>query len=184
MAASSDEEYARALERQCWGLPGRSACTNMKNGGYDLCTECYQILRRSVPHVQPNMVACTNCTHGYVYLSMQCDNPRCSTNVGMGEDATYEEMMEREQKDRAKLARASYHSKKEEDYFDVTKYHMQAGETAETCVICIEDFTNGEDIARLSCDGAHPFHLHCIKECFKESGMRCPTCNLALAKKA
>lgn len=111
---------------------------------------------------------------------MQCDNSRCVTNENMGEDASYEEMLEREQKDRTKRSRISYDSKKKEDYFDVTKYKPGDGET---CAICLEDFKKDEEVARLCCDGAHLFHKTCIDESFKMNGMRCPTCNLDLVKK-
>lgn len=44
-----------------------------------------------------------------------------------------------------------------------------------TCMVCLEEFTEGEEVKRLPCTGGHRFHPHCIGQWLRERGT-CPNC--------
>ena len=47
------------------------------------------------------------------------------------------------------------------------------------CVICLEDFKNGENVINLPC--IHLFHKNCIKDCLKNQNS-CPICKFKLTE--
>jgi hypothetical protein len=46
----------------------------------------------------------------------------------------------------------------------------------ETCPICIIDFTEGDDLRLLPCEGKHAFHKECVDPWLLELSSSCPIC--------
>jgi Ring finger domain len=51
----------------------------------------------------------------------------------------------------------------------------QQGGVHATCAICLEDFTEGEEVKKLPCGGGHRFHPLCIGQWLREHAT-CPNC--------
>ena len=49
------------------------------------------------------------------------------------------------------------------------------------CIICYEDFNEGDEISTLPC--THVFHIKCIKTWIYEKG-NCPICKFIITKKS
>ena len=164
----TDDAYAQALSAGlvCTGVLGGQVCYNAPNEGYALCEACFRF-----PLTLPQ--TCSVCGNDLI-MGQNCSDPMCSTMYLVREGATYEEMIAFDAVDRQQRTENEYKSTKKEELYDVSKY--KAEDEAAICVICIEDIEVGDRIARLHCDGEHPFHLKCILSAFKTTGMRCPTC--------
>ena len=52
----------------------------------------------------------------------------------------------------------------------------------ESCAICYDDFTNGEDIRILPCDGQHRFHATCVDPWLLNVSSACPLVSIMTLK--
>jgi len=55
--------------------------------------------------------------------------------------------------------------------------------TSKECVICMEDFKEGDQIVVLPCDPRHYFHDNCIESWFTNNGI-CPICRTTITRDA
>ena len=58
---------------------------------------------------------------------------------------------------------------------NLRKYDPQ-NDSQQTCIICLEDFTTGENVRCLDCDQNHIFHSHCLSKWFRRGDKSCPLC--------
>lgn len=52
---------------------------------------------------------------------------------------------------------------------------LEEGGVHSTCMVCLEDFIEGEEVTLLPCEGGHRFHPHCIGP-WLEGHRTCPNC--------
>eukprot|EP00826_Nyctotherus_ovalis_P044722 TRINITY_DN4863_c0_g1_i2.p1 TRINITY_DN4863_c0_g1~~TRINITY_DN4863_c0_g1_i2.p1 ORF type:complete len:219 (-),score=18.16 TRINITY_DN4863_c0_g1_i2:198-854(-) len=63
------------------------------------------------------------------------------------------------------------------------KYDPRIHASKKECIICMEEFTAGVEIAELPCDERHYFHASCVMDWMKEAKVFiCPICRKEVAK--
>jgi len=55
------------------------------------------------------------------------------------------------------------------------KYEEKENKMLDSCVICMIDFKDSDEVAELKCDKRHYFHSHCVEEWLKRK-LECPLC--------
>lgn len=130
-----------------------------------LCVNC-----ESQPKVSDKLL-CTTC---FSQLFQQSDDEEedyeeVEDSLFLPENATYEELIEFEERQ---------NSTKKNSYFDALKEILpirkaREEEKAETCAICLENYAEEEFACELPCE--HKFHKHCAHSWLRKNSC-CPLC--------
>ena len=172
---NADEAIARDLQlRWQYGCAGHNGleCYNTRNEGYDHCTDCYEALS-----------TCKTCKFRMLHICgsfYQCDNVSNCEVARLANGTDYDEWNAHESKYREKNARASYDSKKHQDFLNMSKASKDSDGNPKNCPICLEEFEENESVSSLDCCKLQ-YHTHCMDEWFKQS-TSCPTCRKDIDK--
>jgi hypothetical protein len=146
---SADADMARRLNEQ-W----RTLCNNCeihpKNPGYELCTACYQSMRR--------------------------DNDSDSDDDYLPEDATYDQIVawERRRNEEDKVSQEHLTSQLPSIKFTKACKKRKTETDDQTCGICMECYVDDDTLSILPC--THRYHTDCIRPWFAQGETTCPHC--------
>lgn len=157
--APTDAEVARHLSNLCDNCEHYPAVHMHR-----LCTSCYR-------HLHPR---CANCScpisRGQSQICPDCesDDEEDSDDSAPSENATYEELLEWEQK---RTTTSDPILKSLLDVFPEAK--ATQNDVGKQCMICLEDYNIGDEIVTITC--MHRYHKACVAPWISNSPT-CPVC--------